>query len=159
MRMEKDTWKLKKEACGIDTAHRGVEWLTKHNISNKRQAHLIQCYLLYVCTTFSNLIRATIGQRWSRFREDEGGQESSHRRQNILPITPKSTSPGVVTARPEHPLSGPNTAALFPTPSLLLMTRHVRLYSKYTRALSWLRGTSDIFWGCDLHSIHEEKGV
>lgn len=30
-------------------------------------------------------------------------------------ILPKITSPGVITARPEHPLPGPNTAALFPT--------------------------------------------
>lgn len=31
-----------------------------------------------------------IGQRWSRLGEDEGGQESPHRRQNILPSIPKN---------------------------------------------------------------------
>lgn len=66
--------------------------------SNESQNNLEQrdCVIstgLNVCTTFGCVIKATIGQRWSRLGEDDGGQESPHRRQNILRKTPKNHIP------------------------------------------------------------------
>lgn len=111
------------EAHGIYTG--GVRW-HKQNSKDRLLWYVAELVLspvqasgLNVCTTCSYLIRATIGQRWSRLGEDGGGQESPHRRQNILHNTPKNHIPWchysqtwTSSPRSKHSSSLPHTPSM-----------------------------------------------
>lgn len=107
---EKDKWEVEKdiveewEPVYIQyrlmgyILYKGVKWDTKKLCrieAGETEPVLspVQATDLNICSTFSNLIRVTIGQRWSRLGEDGGGQKSPHRRQNILSNTPKNHIP------------------------------------------------------------------